>query len=222
MRKNPNNFSSSIIKDILTVDIKSHKPTHASAFLVWCSKPTADVKRVIELGSGTGIVAFSIAKLYNLTVDGIELQSKLFELAVKGIELNKLQEKVNFYNLDIKEVRKYFKSESYDMVVSNLPFHIGKHSSDEIRKISRSADFGTIDHFVRAAFYLLRNKGTFVFVSSPKILVYLLEKLSQQRLITQKMVFFHGNINKPAKLVALRGKKNGGYNLIVEHVTEND
>ncbi len=213
-------FSSDIIRDILTVDTKSHKPTHASAFLVWYSKPTSDIKKVIELGSGTGIVAFALAKLYNLSVDGIELQKELVELANQGLILNNLQEKIKFYNIDVREVKKHFERETYDMVVSNLPFHIGKESPDEIRKVSRNANFELINRFVEATAYLLRNKGTFVFVSSPKILIYLLECLSKQKLITQKMAFFHGSYNKPAKLVAIRGKKNGGYDLVVESIIE--
>ena len=213
-------FSSDIIRDILTVDTKSHKPTHASAFLVWYSKPTSDIKKVIELGSGTGIVAFALAKLYNLSVDGIELQKELVDLANQGSVLNNIQGKVKFYNIDVKDIKKHFKSESYDMVISNLPFHIGKGSPDEIRKISRNASLELVRQFIEATAYLLKNKGTFVFVSSPKILIYLIENLSKKRLIVQKMACFHGTYNKPAKLVAIRGKKNGGYDLIIENVIE--
>lgn len=218
--ENFHEFSSEIIRDIITIDIQSHKPTHASAFLVWYSKPTSDIKKVIELGSGTGIVAFALTKLYNLSVDGIEFQKELVDLANQGLVLNNIQEKVKFYNIDVKDVKKHFKSESYDMVISNLPFHIGKESPDEIRKISRNTSLELVTQFIEATAYLLKNKGTFVFVSSPKILIYLIENLSKKRLIVQKMAFFHGNYNKPAKLVAIRGKKNGGYNLIVENIIE--
>ncbi|MFN6991675.1 MAG: tRNA1(Val) (adenine(37)-N6)-methyltransferase [Fervidobacterium sp.] len=211
-------FSTEIIRDIKTIDIESHKPTHASAFLVWYSKPTVDVKRVMELGSGTGIVAFSLAKLYNLHVEGIELQKELVDLASKGIELNELSGKVKFYCMDVRNVKNVFQPESYDMVVSNMPFHIGKESPDQVRKLSRNATLELISSFVEATAYLLRNKGTFVYVTSPKMLIYLLEKLSYKSLITQKMAVFYGSHSKPAKLVALRGKKNGGYDLTIEGV----
>lgn len=64
--------------------IPYHRPTHASAFLVWYAKPTRNVKNVVELGSGTGIVALALAKLYNVRVDGVEVQSHLCDLARKG------------------------------------------------------------------------------------------------------------------------------------------
>ncbi|HOK87488.1 MAG TPA: methyltransferase [Fervidobacterium sp.] len=209
-------FSSDIIRSTKTVDMKAHKPTHASAFLVWYSKPTSDVRNVVELGSGTGIVAFSLAKLYNLNVTGIELQGDLYRLSLEGITLNDLEGKVAFVNADVQKVRELFSPESFDMTVCNLPFHIGKESQNEIRRISRNANTSVINAFVDAASYLLRNKGTFVFVTAPKILVPIMSKLSKENLVVQRMCFFHGTPLKSARFVAIRGKKNGGQDVVVD------
>ncbi|ODN31076.1 tRNA1(Val) (adenine(37)-N6)-methyltransferase [Fervidobacterium thailandense] len=208
-------FSTDIIKEIRTVDTIHHRPTHASAFLVWYAKPTRDVKNVIELGSGTGIVALSMAKLYNVRVDGVELQPHLCELAQKGAELNGVSELVKFYNIDVRDVKKHFRPESYDMVVSNLPFHIGRESPYEEKKISKSATLELIDAFIEATAYLLKNKGTFVFVCSPKITVYMIEHLALKKLIVQRLGILYGAPGKNPKIVALRGKKNGGYELVI-------
>ncbi len=209
-------FSTEILRNIKTIDIPSHKPTHASAFLVWYSKPTSDIKNVIELGSGTGIVAFALAKLYNLNVTGIEIQHELYKLANEGAFVNNLGDKVKFLHCDVKDVSNYFKSESFDMVVSNFPFHVGKNSPDKVRSMSRNTDLKLINDFIKSASYLLRNKGTFVFVMSPKLLVPVINLLSEYKLIVQRMCFFHGTLEKNAKLVAIRGKKNGGYEVIID------
>jgi len=100
-------FSTQIITGIKTVDTQSHKPTHASAFLVWYSKPTSDVKSVVELGSGTGIVAFSLAKLYNVDVVGVELQEELYKLSLEGRSLNNLDERVQFVNADVRNIKDF-------------------------------------------------------------------------------------------------------------------
>ncbi|MGQ9856622.1 MAG: tRNA1(Val) (adenine(37)-N6)-methyltransferase [Fervidobacterium sp.] len=209
-------FSSEILREIRTIDLPTHKPTHASAFLVWYSKPTADIKRVAELGSGTGVVAFALSKLYNLYVEGIEVQKELYDLAVQGIKVNDLDDKVTFRNVDVRDIRHHYGAETFDMVVSNLPFHIGKESPDRIRKISRNADYDLLKDFIHGASYLIRNKGTFVFVFSPKILVDMITLLEKHKLIVQRMCFLHGTPEKEAKLVVVRGKKNGGKHLIVD------
>ncbi|MGC8955881.1 MAG: tRNA1(Val) (adenine(37)-N6)-methyltransferase [Fervidobacterium sp.] len=209
-------FSSDIIKNIKILHTDSHKPTHASAFLVWYSRPTSDIRKAIELGSGTGVVAFALATLYNLYVEGVEIQEQLYELAIQGIQLNHLEGKVHFTCCDVRYIRKFFKPESFDMVVSNFPFHVGKESPDEVRKISRNASLELIEHFINSSAYLLRNKGTFVFVFSPKLLVPVMDLLSKNKLIVQRMCFLHGTPEKKAKLVALRGRKNGGYEVIVD------
>ncbi|AMW33516.1 tRNA1(Val) A37 N6-methylase TrmN6 [Fervidobacterium changbaicum] len=212
-------FSPDILRVIKTIDTPYHKPTHASAFLVWYSKPTSDIRTVAELGSGTGVVAFALAKLYNLSVEGIEIQSELVELAQQGAKLNGLEDKVSFKNLDVKDVRDYYKPETFDMIVSNFPFHVagrGKESPYQVRRLSRAADLETINSFIQGASYLLRNRGTFVFVFSPSILLTVLEYLDSSNLTVQRMCFLHGTPEKEAKLVVVRGKKNGGQQLVVD------
>ncbi len=214
-------FSADILREIKTIDHEKHKPTHASALLVWYSKPTKDIKTVVELGSGTGIVTFALAKLYDLKVDGIELQKELFELSLKGIELNDLSGKVRLYNIDVRDIRKHFKAETYDMIVSNMPFHIGKESMDKVRKTTRSGSFELVESFIDSASYLLRNKGEFVFVISPKILIPFINTLTSKRLNPQYVCIFLGRENSNAKLVLLRGKKNGGMDLTIHTIKEN-
>lgn len=208
-------FTTEIIRDIKTLDTPYHRPTHASAFLVWYAKPTRNVKNVVELGSGTGIVALALAKLYNVRVDGVEVQSHLCDLAREGAVLNNVSERVNFHNIDVRDVRRYFAPEMYDMVVSNLPFHIGKESPYEEKKISKNTTFELINAFIEATAYLLKNKGTFVFVCSPKVMVYMIGQLVRKKLIVQKLGILYGAPGKNPKIVALRGKKNGGYELVI-------
>lgn len=209
-------FSTDILREVKTIDLPGHKPTHASAFLVWYSKPTNDLKSVIELGSGTGVVAFALAKLYNLRVEGIEVQKELFELAVEGITLNGVEDRVSFKNIDVRNIKKHYKAETFDMVVSNFPFHIGRESPNKVRRITRNADITLINDFISAGAYLLRNRGTFVFVFSPSILLSVIQMLSSSKLTVQRMCFLHGTPEKEAKLVVIRGRKNGGEQLIID------
>jgi len=209
-------FSTDILRQIQTIDLPTHKPTHASAFLVWYSKPTSAIEHVVELGSGTGMVAFALAKLYNLRVEGIEIQKELYEHALDGAKLNGVEDRVSFNNVDVRDVRKHYKAETFDMVVSNFPFNIGKESQDKIRKITRNADFQLIEDFISAGAYLLKNRGTFVFVFTPVIFLKVVKLLSKHNLTIQRMCFLHGTPEKEAKLMVIRGKKNGGQNLIVD------
>ncbi|ABR30200.1 methyltransferase [Thermosipho melanesiensis] len=205
-------FDKNLGKDIKTIDIDGHKPTHASVLLLWYSKPTKDIKKACELGTGTGFVSFGLEKYYSLEVVGVEVIKELYTNAKKAIELNN-SKKVSFFNIDVREIKKQFVAENFDMVVFNPPFHFSSSSNKKIREISRKASNELLESFVKAASYLLRNKGTFVTIISPYILSVYFTILSKNKLNPQQMCIAYG---KKGKLVLLRGKKNGGIHLEID------
>jgi len=213
-----NPFREDILKDLVLKDVPGeHRPTHASSLLVWYSKPTKDVKKVIELGSGVGTVSIALAKLYNVEVVGLEREKELYELSEENIHLNGLGGKVSFVNEDVKNVRRLFPAEKFDLLVSNPPHNItGVPSSRSIRRSTRSGNYEMIDDFIEATFYLLKNGGQYVFVLSPENLTIWFVKLTLKRLEPKRLCFVHGKKNKKAELVLLRGRKNGGRGLVVD------
>ncbi|MBT1247214.1 MULTISPECIES: methyltransferase [unclassified Thermosipho (in: thermotogales)] len=205
-------FDKNFGKEIKTIDIEGHKPTHASVLLLWYSKPTKNVKKVCELGSGTGFVSFGLEKYYKLEVLGIEILKELYDNALKAISINKA-EKVNFMNIDVKDVKKNLKAESFDMVVFNPPFHFSSTSDKIIREKSRKGSLSILQDFVVSASFLLKNKGLFVTVISPYVLPVFMNLLASNKLTPQQMCIAYG---KKAELVLIRGRKNGGNHLEID------
>ncbi len=205
-----------ILREIELVKSGS-KPTHASALLLYFSKPSASTRRILELGSGSGIVSIGLAKLYKRNVVGLEIVEDLVWAAKKSAEINGVNDKVKFLEGDVRDIKKIFKAESFDMVVSNPPHHIGKEKSpNKLRALARNASFKTIDIFINAISWSLKNGGEFSLVLSPENLIDWLCALREKRLEVKKMVFFHPK--DKAELVALRGKKNAKSGLIVERI----
>jgi len=211
-------FDDRILERFILKDIPGeHRPTHASSLLVWYSKPTKDVKKIIELGSGIGTVSIAMAKIYNVKIVGIEKEEKLYNLAKENIRLNNVEENVVFVNEDVKFVKKKFPPEEFDMLVSNPPHNLtGVTSSKSIRRSTRSGSSELIDDFIEATFYLLKNGGQFVFILSPTNFATWITKLKLKKLEPKRLCFVHGKWYKKAELVLLRGRKNGKEGLIVD------
>ena len=205
-------FDKNLGKEIKVIDIEGHKPTHASALLLWYSMPTSDIKKACELGSGTGFVSLGLSKLYNLKVVGIEKERVFYENAIKSKKLNDSLD-VEFLNMDVGDVKKYLLPESFDMVVFNPPYHFSSDSPNHFRKISRKGNFSLLEKFIKASFFLLKNKGTFVCVVSPYVLPSFISLLVKNKLMPQQMCIAYG---KKAELVLIRGKKNGGEHLEID------
>ena len=208
-------FDPDIIRCVEIVDAgPQHRPTHASSLLVWYTRPSKNVRSVLELGSGVGTVSFALAKLYNVKVVGVEKEKELYEKALEGISLNKLEERVSFVNSSVEELS--FPPESFDMVVSNPPHHTKVKSPNRLRASTRSIERRDIEGFVQATFRFLKNGGTAVYVLSPENLMEWLEMFVSFRLEPKRMCFVHGKIEKAATLVLLRLRKHGKRGLIVD------
>ncbi len=203
-----------ILRGIELVESES-KPTHASALLLYFSRPSASTRRVLELGSGSGVVSIGLAKLYKREVVGLEVVEDLVRVSERSAEINGVKDRVKFVNGDVRDIREIFSAESFDMVISNPPHHIGKEKSpNRVRALARSASLEMIDAFADAVFWSLKNGGEFSLVLSPENFMDWLCALRKRRLEVKRMVFFHPK--DKAELVAIRGKKNARPGLIVE------
>lgn len=195
---------------------ESHLPTHASVFLL-ATCPAKNGYRIVELGSGVGHVCLALSKLTESSqIYGIEVQEELFAWSLNNKQIN-CNKNVEFYNLNVKDVKKFFNTEFADLVISNPPHYFdGLKSEREDRRMARSADnLALLEDFFYAAKYLLKNKSLGCFVIHPAILSDVFIILERNNLEPQQMYIGYGNRNKEAQLISLIFRKNGGRNLVI-------
>ena len=78
--------------------------------------------QVLELGSGTGAISLFLAARGAEKVTGIEFNPKVAALMERSIKDNGLEETVKVIGGDLREINKYFKTESMDLVIANPPY----------------------------------------------------------------------------------------------------
>ncbi|MCF7793988.1 MAG: methyltransferase [Candidatus Cloacimonetes bacterium] len=92
--------------------------------------------KVLELGSGNGIISIMLAHYRpNWQITGIEIQQELVELSRSNAELSEV--KTTFLQADLKEFQT---SEKFDLIISNPPYFAkkeGRISPIKERAISR-------------------------------------------------------------------------------------
>ncbi len=211
-------FDERIFENLFIPDAgKSYGVTHATTILAYHSAPNKKVKNIVELGCATGAVSAYLASTYQVEVFAIEKDEYLANLALRTVEKNNLSEKVHVYNVSCAEVEKVLPRESFDMVVANPPHYLSHvPSPDELRRKTRSGDFSTVEEFIEATFYLLRNKGYFVYVLSPTHLMLWIQNFLVRNLQPKIFIPVYGEASRSAVLVVLKGVKNGGFGLKIE------
>ncbi|HCF62425.1 MAG TPA: SAM-dependent methyltransferase, partial [Myxococcales bacterium] len=77
--------------------------------------------KVVDLGTGCGVVAVLLAKRGARSVVGVELQPGLAQIALRNVRLNRCDEQVHIVNADLRDLRATLPSGGVDLVVSHPP-----------------------------------------------------------------------------------------------------
>ena len=69
------------------------------------AKSIKEGSKVVDMGTGTGIIGLLLCKKTELKeIVGIEIQKEVAEMANRSIELNKLEDKFKILNTDINKI----------------------------------------------------------------------------------------------------------------------
>lgn len=175
-------------------------------------------ERVLDIGSGSGIVGLLLARRYEgARVTLLELQEGLYELAKRNIEQNGLTQRVEVIQGDLREMPAGLRD--FDLVVSNPPFRrpeSGRLSEGGERSIARHELTMTLEGLLRAAAGALRQRGRFVMVYSAERLADVMSVMRQERIEPKCVRFAHGRVGSEARMVLVEGVKDGSPGVRVE------
>jgi len=176
--------------------------------------------RVADLGTGSGILPLLLVRSgKGREFVGFELQEELAARAAQSVALNCLTERIRIVQADIRDLPEAFSSGSFNAVVANPPYR--KPSSGRVapgaeRGAARHELAGGLSDFLRAAAFLLDNRGRFFVVYLAERLAELLDEMRASRLEPKRLRTVHARSGEPAKLVLVEGRKNAGTGLVVE------
>ena len=168
--------------------------------------------KVIDLGTGTGIIATLLCGKTNLCkVIGVEIQSEVADMAKRSIKLNQLQNKFEIINEDINHIFNQLEKNSFDAVVTNPPYqkkNTGIINDKEKKVISRHEITATLEDFIKVSKELLKDKGEFYMVHRPDRLVDIFCVMRQYHIEPKVIRFVYPNQKKEPNLVLIKGIKN--------------
>lgn len=164
--------------------------------------------RVVDLGTGTGIMPILIAgKSSAGKIYGIEIQQQVADMARRSIKLNELEDRIEVINEDLKNTEGLIEVNSIDVVVSNPPYmnqNGGLKNPEDLKAISRHEIKCTLEDIIRASSRLLKHNGHFYLVHRPHRLVDIMCLCRQYKLEPKKLMFVHPNKNKKPNLLLLK------------------
>jgi len=179
-----------------------------------------DRARVIDLGSGSGVIALLLCqRVSDARVTGLELQQEMVERSRRSIAVNGLQDRIEIVPGDVRSLPETLSSGTFDVVVTNPPYRratTGRLSQGVERSLARHELAGGLVDFLRSASVLLKAKGRFFVIHLAERLPELLSEMRCFKLEPKRLRLIHSRAGDDAKLVLVEGRKNARPGLKVE------
>lgn len=170
--------------------------------------------KILDLGTGTGIIAILLSKKVEKSkVTAVEVQKEVAEMAERSVRLNNLEDSIKIINEDIKNISKEIGQAKFDAVITNPPYkkkETGIVNENNIKMISRHEITADLEDFIRVAAEELKDHGTFYMINRPERIADIIEYLRKYKLEPKEIRFVQPKIDKAPNEVLIKAVKNGG------------
>ncbi len=161
--------------------------------------------RVLDVGSGVGIVGLLVARDFPVQMDIIDKQPQMIAYARHNYALNGLDvvaEVGDFVEMSGDRI--------YDWIISNPPFYDSAvtQSEDEVLNIARYAHHLPSRDLIRTAKRLLQPRGRLLFCYDAKQVDRVLAELREAKLNPEMIRFVHPKADREAKIALIAARAN--------------
>lgn len=168
---------------------------------------------VMDMGTGCGVVPILISyRNPQVRIMGIELQETLANLAVKNVAANRMQDRVEIHNLDLRSLGSEVIKTPVDWIVSNPPYRLansGRMNPNTERAVARHEIHLRLDELMSACRRFLKTGGRLAVIYPVERLVDLLSEMRSAGIEPKWIQNVHSRSNEVAKLVLVKGTMRG-------------
>ena len=175
---------------------------------------------VLDLGTGNGVLGILLCGKTKLSkIYGVEIQEDMANIAQKSINLNKLNDRFEIINDNIKNLNSYFKNDSIDAIISNPPYkkdNSGLKNESQKKLIARHEITANLEDFISVSSKLLKSNCSLYMVHRPERLADLFYLLKKYKLEPKKLRLVQSFTNSKPKFFLIKATKNANSFLNIE------
>lgn len=169
--------------------------------------------RVVDLGTGTGIIPLRLNKRFNChTIYGIEIQKKVADMAKRTMKMNRLEEKIKILHMDLKDMKDVLNKSTINTITTNPPYIKAGGAlvnEDKNFALSRHEIACNLEDIVHISQYLLEPLGKFYMVHRPNRLVDIIYLLRKYKLEPKYIRLVQSKIDRKPNLILIEAVKDG-------------
>lgn len=165
-----------------------------------------NARRILDIGTGTGLIALMAAQRCTATIDAIDIDEGAIRDARHNFSTSPWAARLHAQHISLSDFVLHF-PEKYDVVVSNPPFfNAGKPSGDQQKAMARHTGTLSYAELLRGAAALLHAQGSFNVILPAGALASFKAEAANYRLFQSKLVLVKPKPSKAPSRVLLELK----------------
>ncbi len=174
---------------------------------------TKKTKMILDMCTGNAPIPLILSTKTDAKIYAVELQKEVYNLAKETIKINKLDNQIVLINNNIKNLKKIFNTETFDIITCNPPYFKKKEDSiineNIVKSIARHEIEMELEDVMLISKALLKNEGSLVLVHRTDRLIEIIELMRKHNIEPKRMRLIYPKINTESNLVLIDGRKNG-------------
>ncbi len=124
----------------------------------------ANAKQILDIGTGTGLLALMMAQRSDAKIIGIDIDSAAVQQAQENVLASKFKERIKIFEAAVQT----FEGQTFDFIISNPPFFQNSLlSSKKQLNLAHHAQTLKLAELLEAVARLLKNEGRFAVLLPP-------------------------------------------------------
>lgn len=138
------------------------------AVLLGAWAKTYGVRRALDIGTGTGIIALMLAQKCGASIDAIDIDADSIHEAKQNTQNSPWSDRLHLHHISLQDFAK-MQDEPYDLIVSNPPyFNDSLPATEESRTKARHTVLLPFSDLVECTAKLLAKDGKFCVILPPR------------------------------------------------------
>ena len=176
--------------------------TDAVLLGAWVNSPNA--KTILDIGTGTGIIALMLAQKIGAKIDAIDIDENAFTQAQENVKMCCWKERINVHHISLQQFA-IENSSGYDLIVSNPPYFVdSSKANEESRTNARHTDQLPYIDLMNGILKLLNPTGKFYVILPKKESESFCELAKENKLFLTKLTRVITRTDKPEKRLLMR------------------
>ncbi|MFL5763192.1 MAG: tRNA1(Val) (adenine(37)-N6)-methyltransferase [Bacteroidia bacterium] len=161
-------------------------------------------KTILDIGTGTGVIALMLAQKSAARIDAIDIDGNAYTQAVENVNNCSWKDHIEVHHISLQQFAKE-SDHKYDIIVSNPPYFVdSSKASEESRTNARHTDQLPFKELLDGVLKLLSPAGKFYVILPTKESELFRDEAEKHKFFLTKQTRIITRTDKPEKRVLMR------------------